>query len=690
MAIASVKIVPQVEDLEPVEPWTPTEEEQKRSRRIHARIDLMLQERAKHEDAMERSLLLYSGKSRDLKDPRKEKVVVPFARIFVEAKTSEEVKAMNPYDFEAGKDPSDEWKLELVKDTDKHVRRRVKMGPKKIQAIRMKNICGVSIVRVGYRKIMRVIRDRKFGQEDGDTLEYMTREVPVYDDLFLDLVSPFNFAIDPNATTMDDAMDCVHFHTENWEVFMEAVKHFPGIKNLESVRPGKDGRVDVAEYFNKIGPDGDEWVMVVAPSGTSHGRKWSTANLPRVEIYEGPLPDDHKELPFVSYHNNPNFLSAFVKDRHPQSGDGTEGVVPEEIRADEGFWTEGDPVTMMDLIDLRTAFGRQAYKALKRASSYIVATAPGAVFDDSRPWRDGDQAVGMKEKFSVESLGEANIASFQFAFDDLFNLKIMLSGVDPRNLSDNKTKTATEAAIQRETMMRRLEQGLEYNEENGEVRLGTLLYQLVQQRYSKPELVALNGLEDEKQLKEFDEVENDPDTGKPMMGKRYRVIPSSHRMKETRRKKRDGSGYKYYLTKTEEGGKSFLSRPEYIRSSDIRVIISSGRRAGEIRAIAAEQAGQWIDRALAAYQFTLPGKSGEEPLLTADDLPNVKQAFIDLAKALGKNPDQAIGRHGGKEVDPEEEKDAQAAKAYSPVQINPPIAGPEEQMDPGMANTPIV
>lgn len=687
----TTKFVPEIEDLPPVEGWQGTEEEQKRGRRIAARVHLMLQERGKYEDAMERSLLLYSGKSRDLKDPRKEKVVIPFARVFVEAKTSEEVKAMNTYEFESGKEPSDEWKVDLIKDVDKHIRRRVKMGPKKIQALRMKNICGVSILRLGYRKVMRVIRDRKFGQEDGDTLEYTTREVPVYDDLYVDLVSPFNFAIDPNATTMDDAMDCVHFHTMSYQAFHEAYSKLPGIKNIDAVRPGKDGNVDIAEYFNKIGPQGDEWVMLVMPSGTLHARKWSPGNVPRIEIYEGPLPDDHKELPFVSYHNNSSFISAYVKD-NARSADGTEAVQTDDIRADEGFWTEGDPVTMMDLIDLRTGFGRAAFKALKRASSYVVATAPGFVFDDSRPWRDGDQAPGAKDKFTVTSLGEANIASFQFAYDDLFNLMILLTGIDPRNLTENKTKTATEAAIQRETMMRRLEQGLQYNEENGEVRLGTLLYQLAQQRYSKPELVALTGIETEKELDEFDEVEKDTDTGLPMMGKRYRTIPATHRLKMgTTRRKDENGGYKYYLTKSEEGARSFIAHPQFIRSSDIRVVISSGRRAGEVRAIAIEQSRQAIELFIQLYQLTVPGPTGAPPTVTPEDLPNLKEALVMYMRALGWNPEKMIGQDGGKEVSPEEKEQDAAIEEYmaNKIELNPPVMPPQEApLDPATLNTP--
>lgn len=683
-----IRLIPQPKDLEPTPGWIGNEEEQDRALWVRPRIDVCLEARSPYEDSMERGLLLYSGKSRlKPKDPKTEKIVIPMARIFVDTKTAEEVKAMKSYEFDSGKDPSDEWKVQFLNDVDQHVRRRVKMGPKKHQLIRMKNICGVSIARIGYRKIMRVIRDRVPGDEDGDNVEYRVREVPVYDDLFMDIVSPLSFAVDPNATTMDDAMDCVHFHSENYEVFYEQYVKNKMFKNTEHVKPGYRNQIDIAEYFNKIR---DCWVMYAAPSKQSGSHKWSASDVPVVEIYEGPLPDDHKELPFVSYHNNACFVSGWMRDVATQNSTGEEVSASEEIRSQEGFWTEGDPQTMMDLIDLRTGFGRAAYRAMKKAGESIVATAAGFQFDEQRPWRTGDQAIGMMGKFQVESLGStSSIPAFDFAFNDLFQQMVLVSGADPRNLSENKTKTATEAAIQRETSMSRLEQNLEYNEENGEVRLGTLIFQLIQQRYSKPELIKLTGMETEEELESFDEVEDDPDTGKPFVGKRHRMIRSSIKYKEKKRKQRDGS-YKFYLSKSEEGAKSFLSRPEYIRSSDIHVRPKSGRRAGEIRAVQIEQSKGALDLYVQLVQLTIPQAPGVPPTISIDDLPNIKSLVKHYIKAIGLDPETDIGQNGGAMVSKQDQAAEAALATYQDTELNPPPMMPEQQMDPSQFNTPAV
>lgn len=620
--------LPQEVDINPA--WTPTEEQTKRLRRITQRIDLMLEERRKYEDGMHRSLLLYSGKSRQNPyDTKREKVVVPLARAFVEAKTSEEMNGMNSYEFVPGKEASDQWRVKLMKDVDAHIRQKTSMDVKRLQALRMKNIMGVAILKVGYRKIMRKIKDPVETDEDNTGLKWKERLVPIYDDLFIDLVSPFNFAVDPNATNMGDAMDCAHFHTEHFATFQEMYgndKRF----DITSVKPGTQNMVDVCEYYNKIM---DEWVILAVPSRGDKRLKWE-GTIPPIEIYYGPLPDDHKELPFVSYHNNPTYTTEYFRKAVSLSSEGIPLAQQDEVRSEEGFWTEGDPMTLMDLIDLRTGFGRAAYHSLKLSSQSIIATAPGFAFDEKVNWREGAQAIGMMGKFDVRPVGGTNISNFQFVFDDLMNLMVLCIGIDPRNLADNKEKTATESAIQKETQMRRLQPTIEYNEKNGEVRLGTLILKLAEQRYSKPELVRLTGLETEQELSAFDDVEKDSDTGKPIYGARYRSIRTDMMVKEKRRKNKDGT-YKYYLTPHETGSNSFLARPEWIRSSDIHVIPQSTKQGDQLRSVQAQLAKEAIQLFMELMNVVNSTPPGAEPLIKPEDLPDIKKAIQMYLDALG-------------------------------------------------------
>lgn len=620
----------------------------------------MLEARHPHELAWKRSILNYEGISRSNPlDPRDEQVVTPFAFIFVEAKTSEEIKATKPYTFTAVEDSGDSWKVELLTEVKNHADRVRKSRALRHRAYRHKNLYGVGIVRKGYRRVMRTIRERIFGDEDGINFKYQKRTVPIYDDLFDEVVSPFNFAVDPNALTMDDAEDCAHFHIENWAAFQELYGNDERFKNIEHVKPGigfKFGpnnsasiaspgknQVLVCEYFNKYY---DEWVIY------ANG----------IEIYEGPLADDHKELPFVSYHNHPNFatqyFSGFVKS--PHSGqDVTSGG---EVNTSESFWSKGDPEIIRDLIDLRTGFGRAMFRAAKLAGEVIITTAGNFKIDERKQWRSGDQIVGGMGKIAVQPLGSSNVGSFQFTFEDTERLMILATGVDPRNLAETKTKTATEAAIQRETSMRRLEENIEYNEEHGEIRNGIIDLANFQQYYSIPELVRLTGEED---IEEFHDVTIDPGTGKPMLGKRYRRIGTKNSYSERKRKKKDGT-YKYTLSRSEEGVHSFLSRPEYIRSSQIDVAVDSGRRAGEIQALKIEQSFKAFELFLQAAQLVGQG------MVAADDLPKFRYISEQVLEGLNWPKDKAMGQ----EVEKARQQEDATLAGYQPIPLNPPLAPP--------------
>jgi len=253
--------------------FVPDDEERKRGKRIHPRGQMMIDARRPYINGMKRALLNYDGKSREyVDDPRDEEVVMPMARIFVEAKTAEEVKVMPQYEFVAVEDANDKGKEDILKDVNNHVMRKVKLKGKRHELIRMKNLLGVSIARVGYRRIMRDIKERVMDDMDAENLNWNIKTVPVYDDLFVDVVSPFDFVVDPGATTMDDAIDCIHFHEDHWVEFQEKyiISDTKGMyKNTDSVAPGigitfndsgelsvhktdNSDRIGVWEYFNKI------------------------------------------------------------------------------------------------------------------------------------------------------------------------------------------------------------------------------------------------------------------------------------------------------------------------------------------------------------------------------------------------------------------------------------------------------
>lgn len=653
MVNGTVSVIPELEGYKTKLEHVPELEEQKRGLRVHKRLSQMYTARSPYIPQMERGLMLYDGihllNTKNKSSIKNDNLVAPFARIFVEAKTAEEVKAISEYTFTPVEDSGDAWKVRLLKDVNSHVRRKVKAKSKRHDMLRMKNIVGVSIAKIGYRKVMGMRKIRTETNDDGDILGWEERAVPIYDDIFMDVVSPFNFLVDPNATTMDDAMDCAHFHAENFESFWEVYHNNPLFKNTEAVKPGIHGTysdqgftqghignfecqtdmVMIAEYYNKIR---DEWICY------ANG----------VEIYYGPLPDDHKELPFISYHNNSSFCTGLL-EMSTRTVNGEDVTNTPSVSAEKSFWPIGDPATISDLIELRTAHGRAAHRLIKRASQRIIGTRGNYRLPTDRNWMDGDEAQGAAGNIEVINLagGGAGAGDWQWAFDDLFQLMRLTIGIDPSNLADGKQKTATEAEIQRETALRRLDIGLEYNEENGEVRMGHIVHKLIQQRYTKPELKRLLGSETKEELKSFDEVENDPITGKPLYGKRYRRIRSSLNIKESKYSNH------FSISEDDAGVSSFLARPEYIRTSEIDIVVESGRKAAQLRSIEGDKYMRLLTLMTQILPLSQANPNTGESLISKDDLPKLRSVVSGLLKSFDMNPELDIGQDDVKKSETE-------------------------------------
>jgi predicted nucleotidyltransferase len=174
--------------------------------------------------------------------------------------------------------------------------------------------------------------------------------------------------------------------------------------------------------------------------------------------------------------------------------------------------------------------------------------------------------------------------------------------------------------------------GLEYNEENGEVRLGTLIHKLIQQRYTKPELKRLLGTESEAELKSFDEVENDTN-GRPLYGKKYRRIKASRNIKESAHKD------KFDISEDDAGVSSFIARPEYIRTSDMDIAVESGRKASQLRSIEFKKYTEAIQLYIQLLPLAQPNPNTGEALLDASELPPIKLLIAGLLKSLDLDPD---------------------------------------------------
>lgn len=639
--------------------WVDRDEKQVRYlKQKQKRIKVLLDDAKRHHEEIQESILLHEGHITTTKkdDLNKVEQVMPVARSFVEAKTAEEIKATSSFVFKPKKEKIKALYGKLMQDVDAHVKRVTNYKTKRHSMIRKKNIMGVSIKRKGYRKIMRWDKIPVNIDDDGRPTEWKLSKVPIYDDIFEDVISPIQFAIDPNATTLNDAMDCYYYHIENIDTFRTQYGNDKRWINVDKVKAGakfkfndegeyvfdrsiENNSVIIEEYFNK---ELNEWVVIangvlITPIFEAEGPDG------KKDIYGYPLPDLHGELPFVAYHNHSSFLvESFARTFVNDTVNGEElADMSRRITGNETFWTKGDPIILRDLITLETGLTQAMFRNAKLASQVIIATDRGFKFKTKR-WKSGDQAVGMKGRFEVAPLGQSQQTQIQPLLDFLFQMKVLAIGIDPRNIAqDTPTKSATEAAIIQETSMGRLNENIQFNVENGEMRDGKITLSLMNQHYSRPEIVRITDdlrAEDLAVFDDFEEIEMGPDKdGKKIMkkiaGKKYRTIITDMKLEE----QKDEKTGKYLLTVSENGVNSFLSRPEHLRILDVVIDITTQSNLGEVKAIKRQQSIEEINMFLQLYQATIPPGDGIEPAISKDDLPPIKDILSDYMHATGRS-----------------------------------------------------
>ncbi len=638
-----VSVAPGQEEIEPKRVMFDLDERQTETATyVQKRLLLMDAEKQKYMMRKRASLMLYDGVIDGTFGTNKKiaQVVSPNARTFVEAKTAEELKSYSEFQFYPVDDEQDSWRAELLMQVVEHVRRVTKAKAKRHELTRMKNIIGQSAKWKGFRCTMVKMNVTKSVDRHGIPTEWEEKEVPGEAEIFEEVIDVLNdLWLDPNASGIHDALDAALRFRMNHE---EAAEVFGGeMYDFEGVTAGTDGMVEGIIYFKKPSSRPDMMCIYAWPSCGLGVRGMAVGNVK--EVYYGGLPDEHKMLPIVTYVNVPTFTYGFFGEvARSSSGEAAEPAG--NIVGKQKFWAyAGDPEIMMDLIDLHTDFGRSLYRACELAGRSWTATAGSFRIDNSIDWEHGDQIVGGMGKMQTGTWGVANVQAFTVSLDDIYNKMIQVSGTDPRNLTDTKQKTLGETMAQRETQFTRLETNIDYNQELGEVIDGILTHKLIQQYYTEPKIVRLTGVETKEELARFDEVEGEhPRTGGPMIGKQYRRIRTDMPMSEMKASK------KFKLMKG-QGANSFLSRPEYIRTSDMDIAVITKRRAGELQALKAAQLGEAIDKYVNIVPLT-QAAPGMKPAIDPSSLPPIEPLLKEYWKILGVSGKGTIVSRSDEEI----------------------------------------
>lgn len=621
--------------------WTPNEEERDHLMKWRMLFDEMVTDRDEHIGEIKEGFVLYEGKSSVVDNGvRKEVPAMPMGRIFVEAKVAVINRSMGGTELVAKNSRGNvqDKRIRPLQELINHVVEVTGWKRKRMEAVRTCCIGGVYIGRVGYRKVMREIKEAVEVDSDNEGHKFDKKFVPVYDDLFLEEIPPSQFGIDENATTIEEANYCGCWTELTYDEFLERFGNDKRWSNVESVIPGvrfyfnssgeyvrkdsvRNNGVIIEEGFHKIL---DQWVIV--------------ANGVLLSPVDNPLPDEHKELPFFCYQNQPGFACSIDEYSREDAADTTLS-----ISTKRSFWTKGDPVIIKPMIDAQTGFLLSIVKSADLSSKIIVATDEGYVFK-SKKWVHGDQAVGMKGHWEPVQFGNSNLPMLEAVNSYLMDIQIMSLGIDPRQISsETRSNSATEAALREETLLKRIGEWIEFNLEN-EKRLSMLLGKSAQQYYSKPEIVNITGYTEE-DLEDFDEIIDGVVDGRnERYGKRFRRVSSSKKLVE-----KQGKDGKIYLSESEDGTNDFLARPETIRASNVIYTVKTNIEAGQLKAFQIAQKEKAIELLMSSLQLTSAGPNGEPALIDREKLPDITELFSSYMKLLGEEIGKDEG--GGEEPD---------------------------------------
>lgn len=335
-------------------------------------------------------------------------------------------------------------------------------------------IRGTAFLMDYYRVDTRTVKDPTDVDKDGDIV-YKEAKITDFDDDYTEWVSNEWIFIDPGAKAIDEASDMFRREIISIDKFRERYKDRPGFENSEYVQAGGDtGQtlffkqpqdlqkedVEILHYFNR---DTDEYLAV--------------AN--NVTIRDTPLPTKHKELPVsVLYH----------------------------YRVPGRFWGLGVPKVVKYLSEERKAIRRLNLdrQKLHLNKMFLVNNAFDLDEEDleSRPHGIiGVETNGLPLSSAIQPIEYGDVPSSYFRTEEILLEDIRRAhGIDDRIQGVQSGGTATEAAILKESSLKRVNMVSILAEMDTMIRLGRLKWSNIQFFYKAPRVVRvyLEGGEAEK------------------------------------------------------------------------------------------------------------------------------------------------------------------------------------------------
>lgn len=351
-------------------------------------------------------------------------------------------------------------------------------------------IRGTSFLMNYWRTDKRIVKDPQSVDKDG-VISYKEKEVIDFDDDYTEWVPNEFIHIDEKAKHINEAVDMFHRVIINIDEFHRIYGSKPGFYDTQFVAKGGD--TSTRSFFQLPKDVKEQDVEVLHYYNRSMDAYWCVANS--ITIYDGPLPTKHKELPVA---------------------------VQYQYRVPGQFWGMGIPKVVHFLSEERKAIRRLKLDKTK------LETGGSLLHNSAFDIDDEDMQVRPGGMISIDTNGQPinqAVLPMSFGPNDPGYYKteeILLEdikrahGIDDRVQGVNVGGTATEAALLKESSLKRINLISITSEMDTILRLGRLKWSNIQFFYPVPRFEKIYEKNEEKEKKVFRTV--------TVQGKKFSIV----------------------------------------------------------------------------------------------------------------------------------------------------------------------
>ena len=329
-----------------------------------------------------------------------------------------------------------------------------------------------------WRTEKRVVKLPTSVNDDGEIV-YKETEITDFDDDYTEWKPAERIYVDEKADHIDNAVDMLEREVLNIDEFHRIYSKKPGFFDTEFVVAGGEssGRSTIFQLPKDVT---EQEVEVLHYYNRSIDAYWGVAN--NITIYDSPLPSMHKELPLA---------------------------VDYQYRIPGQFWGFGIPKVMHHLSEERKSLrnlnmDRQKIivaGAFLHNNNYDIdeedtVLSPGRMISVDTNGQPVGQAI---QQVQMSDVGPGYFKTEEILLEDMRRA----SGIDDRVTVSNSATTATQAAIVKESTLKRINLISLTNEMDTVIRIGRLKWSNIQFFYGTPRLEKITEGNEEKDKKVY-------------------------------------------------------------------------------------------------------------------------------------------------------------------------------------------